>query len=75
MRVFVYKLVHDSGFAPNPFHGWCTLACCKPKIRLGAARGDWIVGITPKALGERLAYFLKVEELLTFDQYFLDSAI
>jgi hypothetical protein len=20
MRVYVYKLVHDTGFAPNPFH-------------------------------------------------------
>jgi hypothetical protein len=72
MRIYVYKLVHDTGFAPNPFHGWCTLACCKPKIRSGASRGDWVVGITPKALGERLAYFMRVEEVLTFDQYFAD---
>ena len=26
MRVFSYVVVSDSGFAPNPFHGTCTLA-------------------------------------------------
>nr|WP_269667332.1 hypothetical protein [Polaromonas naphthalenivorans] len=26
-------MTHDSGFAPNPFHGTLTLATCKPGIR------------------------------------------
>ncbi len=72
MRVFVYKLVHDTGFAPNPFHGWCTLACCKPRIRSSASVGDWVVGLTPNALGARLAFFMRVEEKLTFDRFFTD---
>jgi hypothetical protein len=38
--IFVYVVKHDGGFAPNPFHGFCTLACCKPKIRKGAKEGD-----------------------------------
>lgn len=31
--LFSYVVVADSGFAPNPFFGLCTLACCKPNIR------------------------------------------
>ena len=33
MTVYSYIVAYDSGFAPNPFHGTCTLACCKPTIR------------------------------------------
>lgn len=31
--LFSYVVATDSGFAPNPFFGLCTLACCKPAIR------------------------------------------
>ena len=37
MIVYEYVMTSDSGFAPNPFYGACTLACCKPKIRKGVA--------------------------------------
>ncbi|MCL1840533.1 MAG: hypothetical protein FWF75_02125 [Propionibacteriaceae bacterium] len=30
-----YVMTVDSGFAPNPYFGLCTLACCKPKLRAG----------------------------------------
>jgi len=36
-RLYLYTMTYDSGFAPNPFHGICTLACCKPGIRRGVA--------------------------------------
>jgi hypothetical protein len=72
VRIYVYVLKHDSGFAPNPFHGWCTLACCKPAIRSKARPGDWVVGITPRDLDNRLAYAMKVDESLTFEQYWSD---
>ena len=29
MRLFAYKMTHDTGFAPNPFWGYLTLATCK----------------------------------------------
>lgn len=45
MKYFFYILKHDSGFAPNPFYGFCTLATCKPEIRKQAEVGDWIVGL------------------------------
>jgi hypothetical protein len=72
MQIFAYILKHDSGFAPNPFHGWCTLACCKPAIWRKARPGDWIVGITPRNLDNRLAYAMRVEESLTFEEYWSD---
>lgn len=28
-----YVLDTDAGFAPNPYHGTCSLACCGPQIR------------------------------------------
>ncbi len=31
--LYSYVVATDSGFAPNPFFGVCTLACCKPAIR------------------------------------------
>ena len=54
MRVFSYVVMHDSGFAPNPFHGHCTLACCKPKIRSQAKAGDIVIGLTTRS--ERVVY-------------------
>ncbi|WP_431689339.1 hypothetical protein [Hahella sp. NBU794] len=33
MRLYSYKMTHDSGFAPNPFGECLTLATCKPYIR------------------------------------------
>ena len=33
--LFSYVVVADTGFAPNPFFGLCTLACCKPQLRKG----------------------------------------
>ena len=33
MTLYSYTVAADTGFAPNPFHGFCTLACCKPGIR------------------------------------------
>ena len=43
-RIYSYVVRYDSGFAPNPFYGFCTLATCKPDIRRAANVGDWIVG-------------------------------
>ena len=74
-RLFSYKVVYDIGFAPNPFHGGCTLATCKPKIRKLAVSGDWIVGVG--AAGNRragqLVYAMEVGEKLTFEEYWEDA--
>ena len=73
MRVYSYILVHDYGFAPNPFWGSCTLATCKPKIRKTAQKGDWIVGLSGKADGNRIIYAMQVDEVLSIADYFNDE--
>lgn len=74
MRLFAYVVTHDSGFAPNPFGGYCTLATCKPKIRLRAKVDDWIVGVgCVKTAGhDHLVYAMKVAEVLPFGRYAAD---
>jgi hypothetical protein len=74
VTVFTYVIEHDLGFAPNPFHGACTLACCKPVIRKTAKIGDIILGLgaaKPKLSGH-LCYWMRIDEVLTFDQYWSD---
>jgi hypothetical protein len=70
-RVYMYVVDRDFGFGPNPFHGVCTLATCKPPIRKGAAIGDWVVGMGGsrlKATG-RCIYAMQVTEALSFNEY------
>lgn len=69
-RVFSYVVVHDTGFAPNPFHGLLTLACCKPLIRRTAKVGDIIVGLTSRS--ERLVYAVQVADVVGFEEYWAD---
>lgn len=75
MELFSYIVARDYGFAPNPFHGYCTLATCKRAIRSVAKVGDWVVGTgaeTKYKLTGYLIYAMKVEETLSFDQYWTD---
>lgn len=74
MTVFSYVIEHDLGFAPNPFHGVCTLACCKPQIRKKAEVGDYILGTGAVKPGLRgyLTFWMLVEEITTFDLYWSD---
>lgn len=74
MTIFSYVIEHDLGFAPNPFHGVCTLACCKPKIRKAAQIGDYILGMgaTKPGLSGHLCYWMRVDEIVTFDEYWRD---
>lgn len=79
IRLFSYKLVNDSGFAPNPFHGFITLANCKPRIRRAKKIGDWIAGFTSTGLNgdkvgnERLIYLMKVTDKIDYYEYWTNS--
>ena len=76
MNLFSYIVARDYGFAPNPFHGYCTLATCKPVIRSGALVGDWIIGTGAKKkynLPGYLIYAMKVEETVSFEEYWNDQ--
>lgn len=76
MRLFAYVVRYDSGFAPNPFYGFCTLATCKPDIRKSAAKGDWIVGTGSAAKkvnrGGHLVHLMRVTEDMPFEGYWAD---
>ena len=75
-RIHSYVVRYDSGFAPNPFYDYCTLATCKPSIRRGAEIGDWVVGSGSNDRSVRrggyLVYAMRVTETLTFDEYGVD---
>lgn len=73
-NVFVYVVARDFGFAPNPFHGFCTLACCKPKIRSVAQVGDWVLGIAGSKLKQpgHCIFGMRVTETMSFDEYWSD---
>jgi hypothetical protein len=73
MKLYSYIVAHDTGFSPNPFFGYCTLACCKPIIRRMANTGDWIVGLSPKADQNRIVYLMHVDEVIEFDEYWKDE--
>lgn len=75
--LFSYVVAFDSGFAPNPFHGTCTLATCKPEIRKMANIGDWIVG-TGSAnknvqRGGFLVHAMRITEDISTSQYWSDK--
>ena len=74
MVLFSYVVARDYGFAPNPFHGYCTLATCKPIVRRVADVGDWILGTgsqTRKRKGHAV-FLMRVTEVLTFERYWED---
>lgn len=74
-RLYSYVLRYDDGAAPNPFYGICTLVICKPRIRLGAQEGDWVVGTgsAHSPLGDKrgwLVYAMKLTQpKLTLAKY------
>lgn len=81
-RLFSYLMTHDSGFAPNPFHGSLTLATCKPGIRKTKQVGDWVAGFASsqlvlgsRALGteipkQGLIFLMEITSVLPLEEYF-----
>ena len=74
MKVISYVVAFDSGLAPNPFFGACTLTVCKPVIRRTAHVGDWVLGFgSTKVVGQdRLIYAMRVDEVLPLEIYGVD---
>jgi len=77
MSIRTYVVRYDSGFAPNPFYGFCTLATCRADIRGHAKLGDWIVGCGSDEKkvrrGGHLVYAMRVTEAMTIDEYDADA--
>ena len=70
-RLFTYKVAYDGGSAPNPFHGICTLAICKPVIRRVAEKDDVIVGLGCGDEEGRIVYCMVVSARVTWAEYIL----
>ena len=70
MKVFSYIVRYDVGFAPNPFHGICSLATCKQDIRRVAQVDDWIVGTgsRPNGKADNLVYAMRVSAIVSFQE-------
>ncbi|MEG4065437.1 Nmad2 family putative nucleotide modification protein [Microcoleus sp. SVA1_A1] len=70
-NIYMYVVDRDFGFAPNPFHGYCTLATCKPKIRNNAEVEDWVIGMGGSRLNAtgRCIFAMRVTEKITFNEY------
>jgi len=75
MDYYAYKITRDYGFAPNPFFGYCTLACCKPHIRDRAEVGDWIIGTGAKEnnLLYHIIFLMRITEKISFEEYWYDE--
>jgi len=74
LTLYSYCLPYDDGAAPNPFWGVCTLAICKPRIRLSATIGDWVVGMgsvnSPIGdISDKVVYAMRVTQKMTMEDY------
>lgn len=81
-RFYVYKVDHDLGINPNPFGEYCTLGCCKPKLRSGifnfysknsTNNEVWVIGIGGANLGKeyygKVIYAMQVTEAIPCEKY------
>lgn len=62
---YVYRMDHDTGFAPRVARGRFTLAGCKrTTVELWARPGSWVVGIGGKGTSQphRLIYAMRVDD-------------
>src|SRR2546427_7071846 len=85
MKLFSYVIEHDTGYAPNPFFGSCTLCRCKYRkcpdksknvVEL-AGKGDWVAGTggadQMRSTGHgKLVYAMRVDEKLPREKYWHD---
>lgn len=71
MKLLKYVMTSDTGLAPNPYFGICSLAVCTPNHRNARlCVDDWIVGHSTKATGHKLIYAMRVTRILTMPEYF-----
>ncbi len=64
-HLFTYSIKYDTGYAPNPFYGVCTLNTCKPQIRREANEGDWVVALKR----DQVICIMKITKKMTMDEY------
>lgn len=73
-KLYTYIVQKDTGLAPNPFWGYCTLAVCTPNHQGSRVMpGDWIAGFLAKEHGHKFLYAMEVSERVHMDDYFRDK--
>ena len=73
-RLRTYIVKQDTGLAPNPFWGYCTLAVCTPNhMKSEVHHGEWIAGFLGKDRGHKFLYAMEVSEILDLNDYYHDS--
>jgi hypothetical protein len=86
VNVYSYVVDHDTGYAPNPYCGLCTLCRCKFQefaegrrniVELAEVR-DWVIGTggaSKRSAGHgKLIYAMRVDEKPTREQYYTAHA-
>ncbi|GAH34052.1 unnamed protein product [marine sediment metagenome] len=78
MANYVYRMDHDTGFAPKIKDGVCTLSGCKSQAKNGrrnieelAEKGSWVIGIggNNTAKPNMLIYAMEVEENILYSKF------
>lgn len=73
----IYTMTKDDGFAPHVKNKWLSLACCSRYTREDSKVNDVVLGISGKKMEDVPKhipiYVMKVNEKLTFDEYFHDK--
>ncbi len=74
-KLLTYIVTNDTGLAPNPYWGWCTLAVCTPNHQGARLKsGDRIAGFLSSHRQHRLLYAMEVsEKRIPMDKYFHDE--
>lgn len=77
--LYSYVVDHDTGYAPNPYDGLCTLVQCKyargkrRNIVELADEGDWIIGTGGKGRRStgpgKIVYLMQVNEKISLSEY------
>ena len=78
MKNYVYRMHHDTGFAPNTSYNICSMTGCKnskngkrKNIEESAERGSWVIGIGGNYTNQpnKLIYAMEVESNLLLNQF------
>lgn len=66
-------MASDTGLAPNPFFGICSLALCTPNhMNARLEKGDWVLGHTTRSTGRKLVYAMKLTRVIDMPSYFYE---
>lgn len=71
MKLLKYVMTCDSGLAPNPYFGICSLALCTPNhMNARLEPGDWVIGHSSADTCQRLVYAMRLTKVLDMQSYF-----